>query len=59
MGLCLAIIHLKLPLQLLNYSLHSPHAPLHGSGHSLAQTLEVRGGISGAHGYAVLIKTTQ
>ena len=56
MGLHLAISHLKLPLLLQNLSLHSMQAPLHGSGHSLFWTLEVRGGISGTHGYTVLIK---
>ena len=59
MGLCLAISCLKLPFRLSNISLHSPKAPLLSSSHSLSWTLEIRGGISGTHGYTVLIKTTQ
>ena len=59
MGLLLAISCLKLPLKLPNLSLHSPQAPIHSSGKSLSQILEVSGGISGTNGYAVLLKTTQ
>ena len=59
MGLHLAISHPDLPLQLPNFSFLSPQAPFYGSGNSLSQTLEAREGISGTHGYAVLIQTTQ
>ena len=57
--LCLAIGHLKLPFQFPNLGLYSPQFPFHFPGCFLFQTLEVRGGISGTHGYTVLIKTTQ
>ena len=50
MGLYLSTSCPDLPLQLMNFSLHSPQAPLHGSRHSLSQIIEVRGGISGTYG---------
>ena len=58
MGLCLALSHPNLPLEVPNLSLHSPQASLYGFGCSLSQTLEAREEISGTHDYAVLIKKT-